>query len=226
MKISVIIPAHNEAKFIGRALQSLVEQKLPPHEVIVVDNNCKDKTAALVRGFGFRLIKERVQGMIPARNRGFNEARGDILARIDADVEVPNNWTKKIKKNFEIKNIDGLTGPVIFSDAGLMANSTLPSHLYLESLRLFTRGNRYLQGPNMVITKKIWRKVKNAVSLNDAKVHEDLDLSLKIIGAGGKIGYDRSFIVWESARRLKSHPESFFIEYPLRVVSTFVENKK
>lgn len=81
-------------------------------------------------------------------------------------------------------------------------------------------------GPQMSLTNDIWQKVRDIVSLDDKKVHEDLDLSLKITKVGGIIGYDRKLIVKGSARRMKKHPESFFLEYPVRVVKTFIENKK
>lgn len=225
MKVSVVIPAYNEEKFIGRALRSLVEQEIQADEVIVVDNNSTDKTTNIVRGFGFRLIHEKTQGMTPARNRGFDSAKYDIIARIDADAAVPRNWIKRIKRNFRERKIDALTGPIIFTDAKLIGNSILPSHLYLESLRALSKGNRYLQGPNMSLTNKIWQKVRRKVNLDDKKVHEDIDLSLKITRVGGTIGYDRNLIVHVSARRIKKHPESFFIEYPLRLITTFLENK-
>lgn len=62
--------------------------------------------------------------------------------------------------------------------------------------------------------------------MNDKLVHEDLDLSLKIINEGGVIGYNKNLIVRASARRLINKPESFFVEYPLRIIKTFIENNK
>jgi hypothetical protein len=88
-----------------------------------------------------------------------------------------------------------------------------------------TNGKRYLQGPSMSLRKDIWLKVRDHVSLDDSRVHEDLDLSLNIIEAKGKIGFDPQLIVQISARRIKKHPESFLIEYPVRIVKTFWENR-
>ena len=55
--------------------------------------------------------------------------------------------------------------------------------------------------------------------------NEDIDLSLNIIKAGGKIGYDSSLAVKASSRRIKNRPESFFLEYPARMVKTFLIKK-
>lgn len=226
MKVSVVVPVYNEEKYIERALKSLSKQDVDPDEIIVVDNNSKDSSMLIAKKFGIKIVKEKVQGMTPARNKGFNTAKYDIIARIDADVQVPKDWIKQIKKNFETKKIDALTGPLLLSDVKLISNSTIPSHIYLESLKAISKGKRYLIGPNMSLTHEIWERVKNTVTLDDKKVHEDIDLSFKIIKAGGIIGYDRNLVVHGSARRMKKHPESFFIEYPKRMISTFKINKE
>ena len=225
MKVSVVIPAYNEEKFIRKALKSVTNQLVDADEIIVVNNNSSDKTVEITRSFSVRIIDEKKQGMISARNTGFDNAKYDIIARIDADVQVPPDWIQRIKRNFEKKKIDALTGPLLLSDLKLVSKSILPSHIYLESLRAISKGNRYLIGPQMSLTNDIWKKVRDIVSLDDKKVHEDLDLSLKITKVGGIIGYDRKLIVKGSARRMKKHPESFFLEYPVRVVKTFIENK-
>lgn len=100
MKISVIIPVYNEEKYIVPCLKSLLKQEEKPDEIIVVDNNCTDKTIPLVRKYPVKIVKEKKQGIVFARNHGFNIATGDIIARIDADSTAPKNWVQTIKKNF------------------------------------------------------------------------------------------------------------------------------
>jgi len=165
--------------------------------------------------------------MTPARNRGFNSAKYEIIARCDSDTVVPENWIKIIKNDFRKGNIDALTGPIFFNDSEILKSTkTIPADLAYKSFRLIARGRKYLIGPNMIITKKIWDQVKNLVEMDDKKVHEDIDLSLKIAKVGGRIKYDQSLIVGMSARRIKKHPQSFFLEYPVRIVKTFMANKK
>lgn len=226
MKVSVVVPAYNEELFIGRCLGSLVGQSVKPDEIIIVDNNSTDKTVEIAKRFHVKVVKEKTQGMTHARNRGFNEARHEIIARCDADVVVPSDWIERIKKNFTRKKIDALSGPVAYTDSPFITHSPIPSQVYLESLRLLSKGNRYLVGPNMSLTKEIWKKVKDIVNTDDSKVHEDIDLSLKIVKIGGKIGYDPKLIVSSSARRIVGKPKSFFIEYPARMINTFLINSK
>lgn len=104
MKVSVVIPARNEEKYIGKCLQSLLEQEEKADEIIVVDNNSSDKTAEIAKSYGARVIKEKTQGITYARTLGFNSAKFEIIARVDADTTVPKDWILRIKKDFEDNN--------------------------------------------------------------------------------------------------------------------------
>lgn len=225
MNVSVVIPAYNEESYLKICLSALHNQTTPPDEIIVVDNNSTDKTSTISRSLGAKVVNERKQGMIFARNKGFDSARNDLLARIDADVIVPGDWVKRILQNFEAKNIDALTGPISYYDSRLIPKSPLITKFYLGTTRVLTRGNRFLVGPNMVVKKNMWLKIKSKINLDDSKVHEDIDLSLKIIKVGGKIGYDPEMVVKSSARRIVKKPSSFFIEYPRRFVRTLIEDE-
>lgn len=224
MNISVIVPVYNEEKYLEKCLKSLVNQEIQADEIIVVDNNCTDKTIPIAKKFAVKIVKENQQGIIFARNKGFNTAQGDILARCDADSILPANWVKKIKENFTRCNpasgftkrrIDALTGPVIFYDLPL--KTTAYSIFYMKLMKFLQKGES-LCGPNMAITKKVWQKIKNDVCADEKIIHEDIDLSLHILKTGGGILYDWSLIIKASGRRIKNNPFSFFIEYPIRLI--------
>ncbi len=218
MKVSVVIPAYNEEKYISFLLKSLQNQQEKADEIILVDNNCNDKTIEIAKKFPVKIVREKKQGMIFARNSGFNQASYEIIARCDADTIVPKDWVKRIKDNFSSGKIDCLTGPIVFYD--LFLKTDLPAKIYRLVLKLFLKGNEVLIGPNMALTKKIWKKVAKSVCLNDKLVHEDIDLSLHILKAGGKIYFDNHLVVKASGRRIKTNPLSFFIEYPIRLIKT------
>ncbi len=96
MKLSVIIPAYNEAAYLGRLLTSLEvarRQLGAGHEaeVIVVDNNSSDETASIARSHGAVVVTEAERRIAAARNAGARTARGEVLIFIDADnVASPN----------------------------------------------------------------------------------------------------------------------------------------
>ena len=84
--ISVVIPAFNEERYIGDAIESVLAQTLPASEVIVVDDGSTDETAAIAAGYeGVRVLSQPNRGLGAARNAGFAASSGELLAFHDAD---------------------------------------------------------------------------------------------------------------------------------------------
>ena len=100
--ISIIIPALNEERMVGRCLESLVKMVFTRDrfEVLVVDNGSRDKTLAIAESFQDRLnlrILQKANVRISAlRNLGARAATGDILAFLDADCLAPEDWLDRI----------------------------------------------------------------------------------------------------------------------------------
>ena len=89
MNISVIIPTHNRAHTIGRAIESVLKQSLSPAEVIVVDDGSTDDTAELIQHDfpDCRYLHQQNQGVSSARNSGISAADSEWLAFLDSDDE-------------------------------------------------------------------------------------------------------------------------------------------
>ncbi len=87
--VSVVIPAFNAGDTIGRALASLRAQTYPHLEIIVVDDGSADDTATRARAEhpAARCIRQDNAGPSAARNRGVQEASGELVAFLDADDE-------------------------------------------------------------------------------------------------------------------------------------------
>jgi glycosyltransferase involved in cell wall biosynthesis len=85
--ISVVIAVKNGAKFLTAALNSVMRQTYAPSEVIVVDDGSTDASADIAAGFGppIRVLRCAHRGEASALNAGLAEARGELLAFIDAD---------------------------------------------------------------------------------------------------------------------------------------------
>lgn len=85
--ISVVIPCCNAEPFIEETIRSVINQTLLPQEIIVIDDGSSDETAARAASLDpiIRVISQLNQGVSIARNRGFEEAKGDWIAFLDAD---------------------------------------------------------------------------------------------------------------------------------------------
>jgi glycosyltransferase involved in cell wall biosynthesis len=224
MRISVVIPAYNEEKSIRQTLGHILDQTYPAHEVIVVDNNSTDATAAIAKEMGARVVKEKAQGITLARNAGFNAARGDIIARTDADTRVPRDWLEKIHTAFLThSNVVGLSGPILYYDLK-MGQLTAFVRVYRQTCKLLY-GNEIMIGPNMAIRKSSWEKIKDEVCVDDTNMHEDLDLSIHLSKVG-RIIFDKKFTVRTSGRRIKNNPASFFFGYTQKHIPMIKKHKK
>ena len=215
MKVSVVIPALNEEKNIGKCLESLKNQKEKPYEIIVVDNYSIDKTAQIAKSFGAKVIKEKKRGISYARNRGFNSAKGDIIARIDADTVAPSDWIIRIKKDLKDVNTVAVTGPANYLKLpSFIQISNIPVYYFLRFLKAYLKNN-VIFGLNMAIKKPTWEKVKDELCMDNTKVHEDFDLAFHL-WKYGKIKLDKKLIVTTSLRKWKSVYSD--IEYTRRLI--------
>ena len=201
-KISVIIPAFNEEKFLPKCLESLKRQDFKDFEIIVVDNNSKDKTAEIAKKFGVLLLKEKRQGVAFARQKGAESAKGEILAFTDADTILPKNWLSRISKEFEKdKNLVAFGGSLEFYSGPIsakLASKYLSKIFFL--LDQFFSGGPNLMGCNMAIKREAFFKVGGFNK--KLKLNEDVEISYRLRKIG-KIKFDQNFKVKTSGRRFR-----------------------
>ena len=118
MKFSVIICAHNEARYLAACLHSLLAQTRPPDELLVINNASTDETADVARRIpDVRVVDEPRKGLVVARETGRRAASGDVLVYVDADCRAPLAWLERIEAKFERDAaLIALSGPYRFYD--------------------------------------------------------------------------------------------------------------
>lgn len=99
--VSVIIPAFNEEKFIGKTLDGVRNQDYPKDriEISVVDNGSTDRTQEICREFGVPVIDAPGLRVGALRNRGAEKAAGEVLAFLDADCVPASDWLSSAVKS-------------------------------------------------------------------------------------------------------------------------------
>ena len=167
--VSIVIPAYNEESVIRQCLIAAVYQSVPAHEIIVVDNLSKDRTAEIVRQMQLEypespiilLSQDRDQGLIPTRNFGLDHATGDILGRIDADSVLEPDWVEQVQKAFADESVHAATGPVVYYDMpmrrfGLKADDKMRQLM----LKLAKHQYHFLFGSNMAMRRSAWETIR------------------------------------------------------------------
>jgi glycosyltransferase involved in cell wall biosynthesis len=208
---SIIVPAHNEAKYISYCLQSVfsLTDKINIRDVIVINNASTDRTAEIVeRDFPeVKLFDEPRKGLTIAYNRGAREAAGDILIFVDADMILPADHLIKVATEFKKDpRLVALSGPYNYPDSGLFCqlavNLTylliaLPAEMLLN--RLLNIGASIASG-NSAIRKKEFAKIGGFNEAIFYGLEADLALRLRKIG---KVRFKLGISAGSSSRRFK-----------------------
>lgn len=205
--VSVVIPAYNEEKIISQTLDALANQRTTQkYEVIVVDNSSTDRTAEIARSYKdkmhIKVIEEKKKGRSPARRKGFQEAKGEIIFSTDADTIVPPNWIEAIMRYFSDSTVVAVSGRCKINDCGWFVNSHFNFYqpLAMKVYRLLFR-HYWLSGFNFAIRKSVYEKSGGFdTSLNS---QEDSELASRVYKLG-KIKYIHNPYVVFSGRRFKN----------------------
>ena len=124
MKFYVVIPAHNEAKFIKLTLNSLVTQTSIPHKVVVVNDNSSDNTAEIVEKYASKYSfislvnadsnQTHMPGskVIKAFYEGYHtlDSNYDVICKMDADLIFPSNYFESLATHFNTDPTIGMVG--------------------------------------------------------------------------------------------------------------------
>ena len=196
-KISAVVTVYNAERYIGESLTAILSQTRPPHEVIVVDDGSTDGTPGELDRFAadIRVITQPNRGHAPALNRGFGEARGDYLAKCDADdIWVPEKLERQLDALGRHPDIDIAFGGARFfgliegprapyPGAGMLDQAQLARRLY--------RANSICASSTLVRRTMFERLGPFAEDL----AAEDYDYWLRALGVGARFFYDPEVLV-------------------------------
>lgn len=135
--VSIIVPAKNEAAYIGDCIESLLKQDFSGrYEIIVVDNNSTDRTPFIAQQKGVRVVRCGAGSPSAVRNCGARQAKFDMLAFIDGDCTAPKGWIRKAYSFLAgNKAVGAYGGPCsISAEANWIAKAWSPDGSYAESI--------------------------------------------------------------------------------------------
>ncbi|GAA3104475.1 glycosyltransferase involved in cell wall biosynthesis [Kribbella aluminosa] len=199
-RFSVVIPAFNEERLIAECLRSLARQDFAGgYEVIVVDNNCTDRTAEIARSCGAIVVPEETPGVCAARHRGTLSANGEIVVSTDADTVFGTGWLAGIDRTFrQCAGRVAVAGPCRYPEGpwwGKVYARILFEAVYL-TYRVTGRVG-YVTATNIAFRKDAW----SGYDLTGTQGADELGL-LRQLRSRGKVAFDRGNPTLTSARRL------------------------
>ncbi len=213
MKISFVIPAYNEEGRIARCIEAVrkeitrsgLEAKA---EIVVVNNASTDRTKDIVSKFpGVRVVDETRKGLSRARQTGFENSSGGLIANVDADTMLPPGWLDTVVREFEHDpKLVALSGPFILYDISPIERFWARCFYgigYLAYLftRFVLRAGSMLQGGNFVVHRSAMEKIGGF----DTSIHfygEDTDVARRLHKIG-KVKWTFRLPMYASGRRLK-----------------------
>lgn len=223
LRVTVVIPCRNDAGFLDACLTALAAQTRPADRIVVVDNASTDASAAVARRHGADIVSESRIGIWPAAARGYDEARhdADIIARLDADSRPHPDWIARVVRAFESDSSLGvLTGGAEFYGGSPLTNY-LGDRWYVGGGHYWVKrwlGIPLVFGSNFAMRARVWERVRELVDRDNAHVHDDLDLTIRLRVSDG-VRYDPQLRMPVSARPLQT--VSGLSRRVFRVVTTF-----
>lgn len=202
--VSVVIPVLDDGRYLRRCLTALARQRRRPLEIVVVDNGSRDHSRRVARRAGARVVRERRRGIPAAASRGYDAARGAVIARLDADSVPAEDWVERIEAAFaRDPALAALTGPGEF---GVRPPRRWRAAALLYLGTYFTvvgglLGRPPVFGSNLAMRRSAWRAARGDVHRRDRFLHDDLDLSIHL---PGRVRVDRDLRVVISRRPLRS----------------------
>ena len=229
MTLSVVCPIYNEEKYIGKFLDSILQQDYPKDdlEILLVDGMSKDRTRDIIVDYSaknpcLRLVDNPQQTVPYAMNNGIMSAKGSIIIRLDAHAVYPSNYFSiLVKKLDELENADNVGGVCIT----LPCNESPVAIAIAECLsNKFGMGNSYFRvGAKEVMSVDTvpfgcFRKsLFDKIGLYDTDMirNQDDELNGRITKNGGKIYLLPDVEIKYFARDKISKVRKMFYQYGL-----------
>ena len=214
--ISIIVPAHNEERYLSQCLASLIDQDYPSekYEIILVNNNSTDGTEKIAKSFKVITFDQKTGPVGAVRNAGAASAKGSILAFIDADCIAPKNW---LSTGFSLINngntvcgggYDLRPKPFWLEKAWLLKTDQPPKDL-LGGCIIINKNHFFsIGGFDEKITSGEDTKLTISLKKKGYKVIMDSALNVIHLGNPIKLGHFFTRQVWHSENYLQNFSDS------------------
>lgn len=204
--VSIIMPAYNCEKYVGEAINSVINQTYKKWELIVVDDGSKDNTIKILgeiskKDSRIHFIKnEKNQGVSATRNRGISLAKGDWIAFLDSD----DMW-EKTKLEKQIKYAEKTSAEFLFTGSSYINEDgeyykgifEVPQKVTYKKLR----NQNVISCSSVLIRKRFFDDIK----MEKDDMHEDYAVWLRVLKTGiSAYGINEPLLIYRISRNSKS----------------------
>ena len=207
LSISVIVCAHNEARYLPACLHSLLAQTRRPDEILVVNNASTDETRAVALQIPHvRVVDEPRKGLVIARETGRLSSTGDVLVYVDADCRAPLTWLERIEARFAADPaLLALSGPYRYYDWDWWGRLLIRAYDFTLApatqvlVKYLLRIGTVFYGGNFAVRREALERIGGFDT--SIEFHgEDTNLGRRLF-AVGKVGLFHDCFLHTSARR-------------------------
>ncbi len=202
-KVSIILPARNEEEFLGKCLDTLIDQDYPNYEIIAIDDSSEDKTGKIIAKYAQQNSKvihvsakpkpEGWMGKNWACIEGYKKSTGELLLFTDADTTHKNNVISLSVNHLLTFNLDALTAIPRMISIDWWTKITLPMistflHTRFSALRVNDPSKKtgYFFGSFFIIKRETYEKVGTHEGVRQ-EIIEDGALGKKVKESGFKM---------------------------------------
>ena len=188
MKVSVIVRCLNEGAHIGRLLDGLLEQAVPPDEIVVVDSGSTDDTLEIAAQYPTKIvhIKPEEFSFGRALNMGCEAASGDVLVSVSAHVyPIYDSWLRELTAPFASPNVSLTYG----RQQGDDRTSYSERRIFTQWFPIESEPNQrhpFCNNANSAVRREVWERYRFDEALTGL---EDLAMARRVVDDGGTIAY-------------------------------------
>jgi cellulose synthase/poly-beta-1,6-N-acetylglucosamine synthase-like glycosyltransferase/peptidoglycan/xylan/chitin deacetylase (PgdA/CDA1 family) len=217
VRVSVLVPAWNEAENIQATLRSILGNTRSPEEIIVINDGSTDQTEALARAVALsrpkliKVLSQENKGKAAALNAGIAAATGDILVMIDGDTVLDEGAIQKLVALFEDQEVGAVAGKIVPAAARTLVERFQEIE-YVSGQNIdkvaFGRFGAVGIVPGAL---GAWRRdaVEKAGGYSEDTLVEDQDLTFAVLALGYKVAYAPDAIAYTE---VPSTMQSFFFQ--------------
>lgn len=185
-KISIVTPNYNQGDFIEKTIQSVLSQKYPNLEYIIIDGGSTDNSVNIIEKYAHELqfwVSEKDKGMYDAINKGFKKSTGEIMYWINSDdITFPNSLFLVAEAFQKNKNLNWLSGfPSIINEQGQVTWEGYVAPVYSPQFfysKQYLKSFSFIQQESTFWRRELWEKAGSYIS-TDYALASDFDLWLR-----------------------------------------------